>query len=307
MHRQDSGRVELITGRLSPLEEKYPNVRTEVSASHAVEGCAPGRSGRAGVRAAEPYRNCSERPGSTRTSRRPSRSATLKTRPRSTPRPTRISSRARLLQLPAGPDGQTRHDGSTLQHLRRPAGRRERLVQGLRQEAVTRTAADAERRDRATGRAVSFCASRFARNIDRLAHPLKRRPALASRAARRDCRGNPRAGGKQPCVSSSGNRSVTSTTCSTAFSPKRCGAGPRGRARRSRPASGRRLADVSETEGEYLIKAELPEVRKEDVSITVQDGVLTLAGERKQEKARSRRRPSHRTLLRHVRAALRVA
>ncbi len=43
-------------------------------------------------------------------------------------------------------------------------------------------------------------------------------------------------------------------------------------------------ADVSETDGEYLIKAELPEVRKEDVSITVQDGVLTLAGERKQEK-----------------------
>jgi HSP20 family protein len=43
-------------------------------------------------------------------------------------------------------------------------------------------------------------------------------------------------------------------------------------------------ADVSETDSEYLIKAELPEVRKEDVSITVQDGVLTLAGERRQEK-----------------------
>jgi len=43
-------------------------------------------------------------------------------------------------------------------------------------------------------------------------------------------------------------------------------------------------ADVSETEAEYLIKADLPEVRKEDVSITVQDGVLTLSGERKQEK-----------------------
>jgi HSP20 family protein len=42
-------------------------------------------------------------------------------------------------------------------------------------------------------------------------------------------------------------------------------------------------ADVSETEAEYLIKADLPEVRKEDVSITVQDGVLTLSGERKQE------------------------
>ena len=44
------------------------------------------------------------------------------------------------------------------------------------------------------------------------------------------------------------------------------------------------LADVSETEGEYLIKAELPEVRKEDVNVTVLDGVLTLSGERKQEK-----------------------
>lgn len=43
-------------------------------------------------------------------------------------------------------------------------------------------------------------------------------------------------------------------------------------------------ADVSETDSEYLIKADLPEVRKEDVSITVQDGVLTLSGERKQEK-----------------------
>jgi HSP20 family protein len=42
-------------------------------------------------------------------------------------------------------------------------------------------------------------------------------------------------------------------------------------------------ADVSETEGEYMIKADLPEVRKEDVSITVQDGVLTLSGERRQQ------------------------
>ncbi len=41
--------------------------------------------------------------------------------------------------------------------------------------------------------------------------------------------------------------------------------------------------DVSETPTEYLIKADLPEVRKEDVSLTVQDGVLTLSGERRQE------------------------
>ena len=43
-------------------------------------------------------------------------------------------------------------------------------------------------------------------------------------------------------------------------------------------------ADVSETDGEYLIKAELPEVSRDDLNITVQEGVLTLAGERKQEK-----------------------
>lgn len=43
-------------------------------------------------------------------------------------------------------------------------------------------------------------------------------------------------------------------------------------------------ADVSENDAEYVIKAELPEVRKEDVNITVQDGVLTLSGERRQEK-----------------------
>jgi HSP20 family protein len=42
--------------------------------------------------------------------------------------------------------------------------------------------------------------------------------------------------------------------------------------------------DISETEGEYLIKAEVPEVRKEDVKVTVENGVLTLQGERRQEK-----------------------
>ncbi|MGI9246771.1 MAG: Hsp20/alpha crystallin family protein, partial [Steroidobacteraceae bacterium] len=49
-------------------------------------------------------------------------------------------------------------------------------------------------------------------------------------------------------------------------------------------------ADVSENAAEYVIKAELPEVRKEDVSITVQDGVLTLAGERRQEQREEQER-----------------
>jgi HSP20 family protein len=43
-------------------------------------------------------------------------------------------------------------------------------------------------------------------------------------------------------------------------------------------------ANISETTKEYLIKAELPEVKKEDVNITMADGMLTLSGERKQSK-----------------------
>jgi HSP20 family protein len=42
--------------------------------------------------------------------------------------------------------------------------------------------------------------------------------------------------------------------------------------------------DVQETEKEYLIKAELPEIKKEDVKVEVVDGVLSIEGERKQEK-----------------------
>jgi HSP20 family protein len=42
--------------------------------------------------------------------------------------------------------------------------------------------------------------------------------------------------------------------------------------------------DVQETDGEYLIKADLPEVKKEDVRVELQDGILCLQGERKQEK-----------------------
>lgn len=42
--------------------------------------------------------------------------------------------------------------------------------------------------------------------------------------------------------------------------------------------------DIQETEKEYVIKAELPEVKKEDVKIEMLDGVLTIEGERRQEK-----------------------
>ena len=41
--------------------------------------------------------------------------------------------------------------------------------------------------------------------------------------------------------------------------------------------------DIAETEKEFVIKAEIPEVKKEDVKVTVENGVLTIRGERKQE------------------------
>jgi HSP20 family protein len=44
------------------------------------------------------------------------------------------------------------------------------------------------------------------------------------------------------------------------------------------------LADIVEREKEYLIKVDLPEVRKEDVKVLFEDGVLTIKGERKVEK-----------------------
>jgi HSP20 family protein len=41
--------------------------------------------------------------------------------------------------------------------------------------------------------------------------------------------------------------------------------------------------DISETGEEYLIRAALPAVKKEDVAVTVDDGMLTLSGERRQK------------------------
>ena len=41
--------------------------------------------------------------------------------------------------------------------------------------------------------------------------------------------------------------------------------------------------DISETDGEYVIKAELPEVKKDDVTVTLEDGILMIQGERRRE------------------------
>jgi HSP20 family protein len=44
------------------------------------------------------------------------------------------------------------------------------------------------------------------------------------------------------------------------------------------------LVDITEDDKEYLIKADLPDVKKEDVKLTVQDDVMSISGERKYEK-----------------------
>jgi HSP20 family protein len=44
------------------------------------------------------------------------------------------------------------------------------------------------------------------------------------------------------------------------------------------------LANISESDKEYVIKCELPDVKREDVKITVADGVITISGERKLER-----------------------
>jgi len=42
--------------------------------------------------------------------------------------------------------------------------------------------------------------------------------------------------------------------------------------------------DISETDQEYVIRASLPAVKKEDVKVTVDSGMITIKGDRKQER-----------------------
>jgi HSP20 family protein len=42
--------------------------------------------------------------------------------------------------------------------------------------------------------------------------------------------------------------------------------------------------DISQDDHEYLLKADLPEMKKDDVRVTVEDGILSVSGERKSVK-----------------------
>ena len=48
--------------------------------------------------------------------------------------------------------------------------------------------------------------------------------------------------------------------------------------------------DISEDDKEYIIKAELPGLKREEVKVTVEDGVLSISGERKAEKEEKTRK-----------------
>ena len=43
------------------------------------------------------------------------------------------------------------------------------------------------------------------------------------------------------------------------------------------------LMDVSETEDAFLVKAEMPGIKKEDIDVSIKDGMLTISGETKEE------------------------
>jgi HSP20 family protein len=48
--------------------------------------------------------------------------------------------------------------------------------------------------------------------------------------------------------------------------------------------------DISEDDHGYLLKADLPEMKKDDVRVTVEEGILSVSGERKSEKTDQKRK-----------------
>jgi HSP20 family protein len=50
------------------------------------------------------------------------------------------------------------------------------------------------------------------------------------------------------------------------------------------------LVDIIEDDHEYLFKADLPEMRKEDVKVTIENGILYISGERRAEKEKEKRK-----------------
>ncbi len=50
------------------------------------------------------------------------------------------------------------------------------------------------------------------------------------------------------------------------------------------------LMDIIEDDHEYVFKADLPEMRKDDVKVTIENGMLSISGERRAEKEEKKRK-----------------
>src|SRR6266705_6881670 len=50
------------------------------------------------------------------------------------------------------------------------------------------------------------------------------------------------------------------------------------------------LVDITEDDHEYLFKADLPEMKKDDVKVKVENGILSISGERKTAKEEGKRK-----------------
>jgi HSP20 family protein len=48
--------------------------------------------------------------------------------------------------------------------------------------------------------------------------------------------------------------------------------------------------DITEDDHEYLFKADLPEMKKDDVKVTIENGILYISGERTAEKEEKKRK-----------------
>src|ERR1700756_6067392 len=50
------------------------------------------------------------------------------------------------------------------------------------------------------------------------------------------------------------------------------------------------LVDIAEDDHEYLFKVDLPEMKKDDVKVTIENGILYISGERRAEKEEKKRK-----------------
>jgi HSP20 family protein len=50
------------------------------------------------------------------------------------------------------------------------------------------------------------------------------------------------------------------------------------------------LVDITEDDREYLFKADLPEMKRDDVKVAVENGILSISGERKTEKEEKKKK-----------------